>query len=109
MAQRAALSRPRPEVPRGMERRREAWRGCPSRWAPRLRPMGAEVHLWQVAASDQLNEIVPARLDLESRLQEWLARDVSILDPALLVIGREVETDFGGFIDILCVDAEGDL
>jgi hypothetical protein len=71
--------------------------------------MGAEVHLWQVAVGDQLNEIFPARLDLESRLQTWLARDVSILDPALLVIGREVETDFGGFIDILCVDAEGDL
>ena len=71
--------------------------------------MGAEVHLWQVVASDQLNEIVPARLDLESRLQEWLARDISILDPALLVIGREVPTDFGGSIDILCVDREGDL
>jgi Endonuclease NucS len=70
--------------------------------------MGAEVHLWQVD-SEQLSEIVPARLDLESRLQEWLARDISILDPALLVIGREVPTDFGGFIDILCVDAEGDL
>ena len=71
--------------------------------------MGAEVHLWQVGASERLNEIVPARLDLESRLQEWLARDVSILDSALLVIGREVPTDFGGSIDILCVDREGDL
>ena len=25
------------------------------------------------------------------------------------MIGREVETDFGGSIDILCIDAEGDL
>ena len=33
----------------------------------------------------------------------------SVLDPNLLVIGREVETDFGGFIDILCIDAAGDL
>jgi hypothetical protein len=71
--------------------------------------MGAEVHLWQIGHNDQLSELRRAHLDLESRLQEWLARDISILDPALLVIGREVETDFGGFIDILCIDADGNL
>jgi hypothetical protein len=71
--------------------------------------MGAEVHLWQVGRDDRLSGISRARLDLESRLQEWLAHDISILDPGLLVIGRLVETDFGGLIDILCVDAEGDL
>jgi hypothetical protein len=88
----------------------ESSRGCTSEGTLLdFARMGAEVHLWQVVASEQLNEIVPARLDLESRLQEWLARDISILDAALLVIGREVPTDFGGSIDILCVDAEGDL
>jgi len=70
--------------------------------------MGAEVHLWRVV-DEQLIEVDPASLNLESRLQEWLVGDISILDPRLLVIGREVETDFGGFIDILCVDPEGDL
>ena len=62
-----------------------------------------------VGPDEQLIEIGRAALDLESRLQEWLARDISILDPALLVIGREVDTDFGGFIDILCIDAAGDI
>jgi endonuclease NucS-like protein len=71
--------------------------------------MGAEVHLWRVAVGEQLIEIDRAPLSLESRLQDWLVRDISILDPGMLVIGREVETDFGGFIDILCIDAEGDL
>ena len=71
--------------------------------------MGAELHLWRVAVGEQLIEIDRAPLNLESRLQDWLVRDISILDPRLLVIGREVETDFGGFIDILCIDAEGDL
>ncbi len=71
--------------------------------------MGAEVHLWRVGDHDKLIEISPNHLDLESRLQEWLERDISILDPGLLIIGREVETDFGGFIDILCIDAEGGL
>lgn len=68
-----------------------------------------EVHLWQIGADERLIAIDRASLNLESRLQEWLARDISILDPTLLVIGREVETDFGGFLDILCVDAAGDL
>jgi hypothetical protein len=71
--------------------------------------IGDEVHLWRVAANDQLIEIGRGALNLESRLQEWLVRDISILDPTLLVIGREVETDFGGFIDILCISVEGDL
>jgi Endonuclease NucS C-terminal domain len=68
-----------------------------------------DVHLWRIGPDEQLIEISRAPLDLESRLQEWLARDISVLDPDLLVIGREVETDFGGFIDILCIDAAGDL
>jgi len=68
-----------------------------------------EVRLWGVGSDESLREIDRASLVLESRLQEWLARDISMLGPGLLVIGREVKTDFGGFIDILCVDAAGDL
>jgi hypothetical protein len=74
-----------------------------SRW------MSDEVHLWRIDPGDQLAKIERGRLDLESRLQEWMAQDISVLDPALLVIDREVETDFGGFIDILCIDEAGDL
>jgi Endonuclease NucS len=70
--------------------------------------VGDEVHIWRVGPGEQLSEIQRGRLDLESRLEEWLKRDISVLDPALLVIGSEVETD-GGPIDILCVDAAGDL
>jgi hypothetical protein len=71
--------------------------------------MGSEARLWRIGPDEQLTEIGGTSLNLESRLQEWLVRDISILDPALLVIGREVGTGFGGWIDVLCVDAEGDL
>ena len=71
--------------------------------------MPNEVRLWRIGSDDNLSEIQRASLDLEARLQEWLARDISILDPGLLVIDREVETDFGGYIDLLCIDAVGDL
>jgi hypothetical protein len=70
--------------------------------------MGDEVHLWEVGEGDQLAPIQRGRLDLESRLEEWLKRDISVLDPALLVIGSQVESD-GGPIDILCIDSAGDL
>jgi hypothetical protein len=68
-----------------------------------------EVYLWEVHSGERLARIPHGSLNLESRLEEWLAADISILDPSLLVIGRQVETDFGGFIDLLCIDAAGDL
>ena len=71
--------------------------------------MPDEVRLWQIGPDENLSEIQQAPLNLEARLQEWLAHDISILDSNLLVIGREVETDYGGYIDLLCIDAGGDL
>ena len=71
--------------------------------------MGDQVHLWLIGPNEELSVVDRAPLNLESRLQEWLATHISILDPSLLVIGREVETDFGSYIDILCIDAVGDL
>lgn len=71
--------------------------------------MAEQVRLWKVGAADRLLELSQSPLDLESRLQEWLADDISLLDPNLLVIGREVQTDYGGFIDLLCLNRLGDL
>lgn len=70
--------------------------------------MSDEVRLWRVE-NDSPVELYRAKLDLEERLEAWLEGDISMLDPGLLVIGRQVETDFGGFIDLLCIDAAGDL
>jgi hypothetical protein len=71
--------------------------------------MAEEVRLWQIAAKDALDECVRHPLDLEARLEQWIAKDVSVLDPRLMVIGRQVETDSGGFIDLLCLSKVGDL
>lgn len=45
----------------------------------------------------------------EDRLQEIIASNVSIVGPDLMVIGREVSTPWGGRIDILAIDADGNL
>jgi len=71
--------------------------------------MPQEVRLWSIGKDDKLFECAQSPLDLEARLENWLARDMSILSDELLVIGRQVETAFGGFIDLLCIDRAGDL
>jgi hypothetical protein len=70
--------------------------------------MPEEVRLWSIGG-DRLAELNRGRLDFEQRLEDWLARDIAILDAGLLVIGRQVQTDFGGYLDLLCLNAHGDL
>ena len=71
--------------------------------------MSDEVRLWRVGSGERLQELSRSKLDLEERLQEWLAADISVIAQDLMVIGREVETDYHGYIDMLCVDPAGDL
>ena len=69
--------------------------------------MSVEVGVWRI---DEGTKPVPlAGLDLESRLQEIIANDISIVSPHLMVIGREVATPAGTQIDILAVDHNGDV
>ena len=71
--------------------------------------MTQEVRLWEIADGDNLKEINQSKLNLEERIENWLENDISIISDDLLVIGRQVDTDFGGIIDILCLDVEGDI
>lgn len=71
--------------------------------------MPEEVRIWKIQGGDTLCEISRSPLDLEARLEVWLERDISVLSAGLLVIGRQVETDFGGIIDLLCLDRAGDV
>ena len=70
--------------------------------------MAEEVRLWQVE-DDSLKEITRTKLNREERIEKWILRDISVLAPDLLVIGQQVETDDGKFIDLLCIDDEGSL
>jgi len=46
-------------------------------------------------------------LDLEQRLEDMLAEDPGMTGIDLLVVGRQVRTAYGGFIDLLALDADG--
>ena len=67
-----------------------------------------QIRLWEVNSDQKPHEIPSNQINLEERLEDWLASDISILDPNLLVIGRQVRTDFAGTIDLLCLDSAGD-
>ena len=63
-----------------------------------------QVRIWEITADRKLSEI-PARYTiLEQWIEDWLANDISVLDPNLLVIGRQVRTSYGGAVDLLCMD-----
>jgi hypothetical protein len=42
-------------------------------------------------------------------IETWLARQPDLLGLDVLIIGRQVVTDFGGRVDLLGIDADGDL
>lgn len=65
--------------------------------------MAVEMGLWR-ADGDKLSRIVPTSIGLESQLETYIESDPSMLGEMLLIIGRQVPTAFGGFIDLLAVD-----
>ena len=71
--------------------------------------MPIEVGIWRI--DDGKVEPVPASsLEDESRLEDVLERDLSILGlDALLVLGRQVITKYGKRVDLLAIDAVGTL
>jgi hypothetical protein len=66
-----------------------------------------EIGIWRLGPKLTRVEFHP--LEAESKLQEMLATDLSLVAPDLMLIGLEVVTGFGKKIDILAMDREGNL
>jgi Endonuclease NucS len=69
--------------------------------------MPLEFGLWRV--DHQPVRLSPVLMPLESRLETLIEQDPSLLGRELMIIGRQVPTDFGQFIDLLAVDSDGNL
>ena len=69
--------------------------------------MPVEFGLWRIDGGPL--RLVSSKLPDESRLETLLAQDISILGLGVMVIGRQVVTSWGKRIDLLAIDAEGDL
>jgi hypothetical protein len=71
--------------------------------------MPIEMSLWRLDGTAAI-PVPSSSLDSEQRLERILEEDPSILGlEPLMIIGRQVKTDFGKRIDLLALDAEGDL
>jgi len=67
-----------------------------------------EVGLWRVDGPAPV-KVLPSGVPLEAQLEHMIEADPTILGTRLLLIGRQVPTDYGKFIDLLAVDEEGAL
>ena len=68
-----------------------------------------QIRLWEITQERKLNEVPARHSGLEDWLESWLVSDISVLDPDLMVIGKQVTTGYHGRLDLLCIDRNGDL
>ena len=69
--------------------------------------MPVEIAIWRI--NEDFSSIPLSGMDYERQLQETIAADISIIDPGLMTVGREVVTPHGSRIDVLAIDADGNL
>ena len=70
--------------------------------------MPVEMRMWRIDGEDP-KPLATSLLPAEKDLHEFLRRDPSLLGERLLVIGSEVITPYGPRLDLLAIDADGDL
>ena len=70
--------------------------------------MPTEIKLWRIE-EDRPKPVSQDKLDLESRLENWIRDDIGLVNDDLLVIGQQVPTDHTGDIDLLAMDSEANL
>lgn len=71
--------------------------------------MAEDIRIWDISEGKTLYEIKKSKLDSEERLEEWIEEDISIVSDDLIIISRQIQTDFGGVVDLLCLDSHGDV
>jgi len=69
--------------------------------------MPIEMKVWKIADQPQLLKFEP--MESEAKLEKLLIQDISILSPHLFLIGSQVVTSYGKYIDLLALDDEGNI
>ena len=68
--------------------------------------MAVEMAIWRMTDAGS-HQLASSPLDFEQRLEDMLTEDPSMSGTDLLIIGRQVQTSHGGYIDLLALDADG--
>jgi hypothetical protein len=69
--------------------------------------MPIEVGIWKI--NGQLERVRFSSIESEEKLEKVISRDIGIIDPNLMLLGRQISTSFGKIIDILAINSDGDL
>ena len=70
--------------------------------------MTLNMAIWRADATS-LTRLTASGIALESQLEDYIEKDPTLLGDKLLLIGRQVPTGHGGYIDLLAVDADGSV
>ena len=70
--------------------------------------MPVQMSVWRIDG-DQPRRLTSTVLPTEKALEDFLVQDPSLLGTRLLVIGRQVRTPHGKYVDLLAIDADGNL
>ena len=68
--------------------------------------MTMEMGLWR-ADGPTLTRLTPSGVAVERQLEDYIEADPMLLGQRLLLVGRQVPTSHGGWIDLLAFDANG--
>jgi Endonuclease NucS len=68
--------------------------------------VAVEMAIWKMTPGGPV-PVAVSKLDFEQRLEDMIANDPALVGLPILILGRQVATKFGGFVDLLGVDAEG--
>jgi len=66
------------------------------------------MNLWKVDGENLL-ELPKDKLNSEERLEKWIEKNNSLLGLDILIFGKQVITTYGGRIDLLALDMEGNI
>lgn len=67
--------------------------------------MPIQQSLWRLTTAAE--KLQPARLESEKQLEDFIVEHPEMLDPDWMLIGRQVQTDFKGIIDLLALQPDG--
>ncbi len=70
--------------------------------------MSLSLNLWQIK-NENLIPMNTITLNLEKRLESWIVQDISLLGIDAFIIGRQVHTNYGGYIDLMAINGDGEL
>lgn len=70
--------------------------------------MPIEVGIWNITKGS-IKKVDYSSIDSERKLEEIIKKDLSIISEDLLLIGNQVVTSYGKYIDILTINSEGKI